>query len=67
MDFDQTYADYLDDTAVAEIQALEQETGKLILAYYTPPVPADLSQEQLEKLQNIENRLCVRLVAYETH
>jgi hypothetical protein len=32
MDFDQTYADYLDDTAVSEIEALEQETGKLIKA-----------------------------------
>ena len=65
MDFDHTYADYLDEKAVGEIQALESETGKRILAYYTPPVSAALTEEQLAKLQALEKRLCVRLVAYE--
>jgi hypothetical protein len=67
MDFDRTYADYLDDSMVAEIQALEKDTGKLILAYYTPPAPADLSRDQLDRIQSLEKKLCVRLVAYETH
>jgi hypothetical protein len=65
MDFDHTYADYLEDRAVQELQALEKETGKLLLAYYTPPVAADLTDEQLEKIQELEKKLCVRVVAYE--
>jgi hypothetical protein len=67
MDFDHIYADYLDDQEVSQIQTLEQETGKRILAYYSPPVAADLSNEHLEKLQKLEKTLCVRLVAYESH
>ena len=67
MDFDHTYADYLDEEAVGEIQSLEQETGKRILAFYSPPIAADLSNEQLTKLKKLEERLCVRLVAYDTH
>ena len=67
MDFDHTYADYLDDGSIAEIEALEKETGKRILAFYSPPVNADLSTDQLNKLQSLEKRLCVRLVAYEAH
>ena len=67
MDFDHTYADYLDKSAIGAIQALENETGKRILAYYTPPASADLTDEQLEKLQALEKKLCVRMVAYESH
>lgn len=67
MDFDHIYADYLDDKAVGDIQALEKETGKRILAYYTPPVSASLTDDQLAKIQALEKKLCVRLVAYETH
>ena len=67
MDFDRSYADYVDGDGVKQIQALEQETGKLLLAYYTPPVAADLTDEQLKKLQALEQKLCVRLVAYEKH
>jgi hypothetical protein len=67
MDLDNTYADYLDNQAVDQIQTLEQETGKRILAFYSPPMTADLSQEHLTKLQKLEEKLCVRLVAYEAH
>ena len=67
MDFDHKYADYLDEKGVAEIQALETETGKRILAYYTPPASAELTDEQLSKIQSLEKKLCVRLVAYEAH
>ena len=67
MDFDNTYADYLDEKAVGDIQRLEKETGKRILAFYSPPVSADLTSEQLQKIQSLEKRLCVRLVAYEAH
>lgn len=67
MDFDHTYADYLDQKAITDIQALEKETGKRILAYYSPPASADLTGDQLKKIQTLERKLCVRLVAYETH
>ncbi len=67
MDFDHTYADYLDSKGIAEIQAFENETGKRLLAYYTPPASANLSDEELKKLKALEKKLCVRLVAYEAH
>ena len=66
MDFDHTYADYLDSKAISEIQSFEKETGKRVLAYYSPPVSANLTDEQLKKIRTLEKKLCVRLVAYET-
>jgi len=65
MDWDRDYADYLDDEGVAELQALEKELGKCVMAYPTPPEPAALTPEQKAKIQNLEKKLCVRLVAYE--
>lgn len=67
MDLNRKYADYLDESAVSRIRDFERETGKLVLAYYTPPVPAKLSPDQVQKLQELENQMCVRLVAYESH
>jgi hypothetical protein len=67
VDFDRTYADYIDENGVAEIQALEKETGKTLLAYYTPPAASNLTEDQLAKIQELEKKLCVRLVAYENH
>lgn len=67
MDFDHAYADYLDEKGVAAIQELEKETGTQMLAYYTPPAPANLSEEQLGRLKDLEKKLCVRLIAYNTH
>ncbi len=67
MDFDHEYADYVNEDGVKAIQALEKELGKTILAYYTPPAPAELNTEQVAKIKELEKKLCVRLVAYETH
>jgi hypothetical protein len=67
MDFDHAYADYLTNEGIQAIQTLEKEIGKQILAYWTPPVAANLSNEHLKKIRDLENKLCVRLVAYETH
>jgi hypothetical protein len=67
VDFDRAYADYVDEKGVAEIQALEKETGKRILAYYTPPASSNLTNEQLAKIKELEKKLCVRLVAYDVH
>ncbi len=67
MDFDHEYANYVDDKGVEAIQALERETGKTIIAYPNPPMPADLPKDQVDKIRNLEKKLCVRLVAYESH
>ena len=67
MNIEHTYANYVDDKAVKEIRDLENETGTLIMAYATPYVSADLSPEQLRKIEDLEKKLCVRLVAYKTH
>jgi len=67
MDFDHTYADYLSDKDVKAINKLEKRIGKRILAYYNPPAASNLDEDTLARIRNLENKLCVRLVAYETH
>ncbi|MBT8360624.1 MAG: hypothetical protein HKP41_03550 [Desulfobacterales bacterium] len=67
MDFDHAYADYIDEEGIAAIKELENETGKCLLAYYSPPGTAHLTREQLQKIKELETKLCVRLVAYENH
>ena len=67
MDFDHEYANYLDEEGLAAIQALEKETGKLIMAYPTPPAASDLPKKHLDKIRKLEKKLCVRLVAYDSH
>jgi hypothetical protein len=65
MDFDRDYANYLSQEGIAEIQALEKASGKCIMAYPTPPEPAVLEAELKAKIEALEKKLCVRLVAYE--
>jgi hypothetical protein len=67
MDFNHEYANYIDEKGVAEIQALEKETGTTILAYPTPPQAANLPEDEVKKIKELEKKLCVRLVAYKTH
>ena len=67
MDFDHEYAAYVNEDGVKAIQELEKETGTTILAFPTPPEAAQLSKEHLEKIKKLEKKLCVRLIAYDTH
>ena len=67
MDFDHSYADYLSEKEIKAIQALEQKTGKRIMAYYSPPAASNLDEKVLDEIQALEKKLCVRLVAYEAH
>ena len=67
MDFDHTYADYVDEKGVKEIRALEKDIGKRLLAFYTPPEAAPLTQDEKKKIEDLEKKLCVRIVAYEPH
>ncbi len=67
MDFDHTYADYLKDEDVKAITELEQKIGKRLLAYYSPPAASNLDGDTLNKIQDLEKKLCVRLVAYDFH
>lgn len=67
MDFDHSYADYLDEKGIAAIESLEKETGQRIMAYWSPPKASNLTEAQLDKIRELEKKLCVRLVAYNTH
>jgi len=67
MKIEHAYADYIDENGVMKIQALEKELGNTLIAYSTPPQPANLPDEKLAKIKKLEKQLCVRLVAYETH
>ena len=67
MKIENKYADYLDNDSIGAIEALEKETGTRILAYYTPPAPANLTDKQVNKIKKLEKKLCVRLVAYSSH
>ena len=67
MNWDYNHANYVDERGAKEIQELENKIGKTILAYPTSPVPAKLREEDKEKIESLEKKLCVRLVAYEKH
>lgn len=55
----------LDDSKVNEIQSLESELGKTVVAVEPYPEPADMSPQQLDKLKKAEENLGVVLVAYD--
>lgn len=55
----------LDDSKVNEIQALESELGKTVVAVEPYPQPATMSPQQLDKLKQAEENLGVVLVAFE--
>ena len=61
------FADYIDKDGLTEIQTLEKELGNTLIAFSTPPMPANLSDDKLSKIKELEKKLCVRLVAYEKH
>ncbi|MGB5423646.1 MAG: hypothetical protein WBN03_15890 [Desulfobacterales bacterium] len=67
MDWNHDYANYLNEEAIKAIQELEKETGTVIMAYPTPPAPASLDKTTKQKIEALEKKLCVRLVAYEGH
>lgn len=67
MDWNYDYATYLDEEGIKAIQELEKETGTIIMAYPTPPAPASLDKAKKQKIEALEKKLCVRLVAYESH
>lgn len=56
----------LNETAMAEISALEKETGKTLLAFQCHQLtPSQLDAQALEKIQAVENKIGVSLVAVE--
>ncbi len=67
MNWNNDFANYVDEKAVKEIEQLENKIGKWILAYPEPPEPASLSVEARGEIESLEKKLCVRLVAYEKH
>jgi guanylate kinase len=67
MDFDRTYADYLGNKDIKAIAKLEKKIGKRLLAYYTPPATSNLDEDVLARIQDLEKKICVRLVAYDSN
>lgn len=57
---------HLDETAVAQLRALESETGKHIMAFQSGPPFAQLSAAHLEKVQSLEEELGIVLLVYES-
>lgn len=55
----------LDDSKVNELQNLESELGKTVVAVEPHPQPATMSPDQLDKLKRAEENLGVVLVAYD--
>lgn len=56
----------LDDAKLKQIQALESELGKTVVAIDTPSEPATMTPAQLDRLRKAEEDLGVVLVAYES-
>ncbi len=67
MKHENLFADYIDKDGLSEIQALEKELGNTLIAFSTPPQPANLSDDKLVRIKELEKKLCVRLVAYQQH
>lgn len=55
----------LDDAKLKEIQALESDLGKTVVAVESRPEPATMSPAQLDRLKKAEEDLGVVLVAFE--
>jgi len=55
----------IDDAKLKEIQALESELGKAVVAVESEPEPATMTPAQLDRLKQAEKDLGVVLVAYE--
>ncbi len=54
----------LDDAGLQKVQALEQQTGALILVMERVHPLANLNEEQIKKIQALEQELGVILIAY---
>lgn len=57
----------LDDRALQQLHALENQLGASVVALQPDPGYADLSDEQLKALQAAEQALGRVLIAYATH
>ena len=54
----------LDDTNLEKLQSMEQEFGSRIVALEPYYPPAELTQDQLNRLKTLEKELQVVLLAY---
>ena len=44
----------MDEKGIEEIQGLEKELGNTLIAYYTPPQPANLSDDKIARVRESE-------------
>lgn len=57
----------LDTEGRKTVQTLEDKLGKRILAIYPDFVPAEISDDELRQIQEVEKKLKVDLVAVVSH
>ena len=57
----------LDDNGLKALQALEKDLGLTMVAVKQDPQPAQLTEEQLAKLKNVEDQTGTTIIAYEKH
>jgi hypothetical protein len=55
---------HLDEPVLHDVRDLEKKHGIVLLAYEKPPEPADLTQDQLIQIQQLERTMGCRLIAY---
>ncbi|MCG8588390.1 MAG: hypothetical protein MJE66_03795 [Proteobacteria bacterium] len=55
----------LDESKLADVQALERQLGRVVVALEPDRTPAALSEDDLARLREAEARLGIVLVAYE--
>jgi hypothetical protein len=56
---------HLEPSVLEEVQDLEREYGIILLAFQKPPAPAELTQDQVIQIQQLERKLGCRLIAYQ--
>ncbi len=56
---------FLDSDALEVVRTVEKETGRTVLAYDCF-VPEEVSQDEIQKIQDAEKKLCRTLMAVKT-
>jgi hypothetical protein len=56
---------HLEHPVLKDLQEMEAKHGIILLAYEKPPEHAELTQDQLLQVQQLERKLRCRLIAYQ--
>ena len=66
MSHENFHAALLDDSGLKSLKALENELGLVMVAVEKDPKPAQLSADQIAKIQSTESELGTIIVAYDS-